>query len=393
MATDKDIKKLMNMSPEKLRAWAIMSGLIPADTLGGSDTPLWNQYSQAPDTPEEVQTLMAQIESGANPFQIEAAIDQRSGGDADAMIGTMSARTLKALAKAMYKEYTSASPGGDFLSKAGLSSPYDIYTEETVPLPKSVLDKIAKIQASEAGGKKKYNVNKAEQEYQQALIKFQREGNFPKGGEISATPQQQTAGGAGGSGNLLGNLARISLLAAPSPGRDKLNKLVGLAERMPQLQQGITSGVTAPFEMLGAIPEIVKGANRQETGATPAERSAGSSGLLGGLRGLVGSGLNMTPFGGAPVGGGTLADWVSGKRKPAVGSSGGVSEPAAGLNMQAYKSYVDALRAREGAQLKYQTASRREAAFRRGVLKAYEKAGRTPSQDELDQIISFMKNK
>lgn len=170
----KDIEKLLKTVPSKYRSalLAYLSGSYNPLSTASSGGDLWNQYS-GEDTPATIRKYMDMIEQGYNPFQIEAAIDQDTQ-DANGFVGDsqMQSDTLKNLMTAMRKEKTTAQQS-DVFSQMNISSPLEVYTADTVPLPDSQMKKILKLQV----GNKPYEEaqSKANFDYQNALLKYKTE--------------------------------------------------------------------------------------------------------------------------------------------------------------------------------------------------------------------------
>jgi len=168
----KEIQKLLKLVPQAQRATllAYLSGNYNPMS-GGTNSALWNQYADSPDTPQTIQELMGLVEQGYNEFQIQAFIDQQEPDD-NGFIGDsqMQATTLKSLAKKLQEEKSSLK-NEDVFTKLGVSSPLDLYTSETVPLPESQVKVIEQLRKS--GKSYALDALKADQDYQKALFNYQ----------------------------------------------------------------------------------------------------------------------------------------------------------------------------------------------------------------------------
>jgi len=168
----KDIEKLLKSVPQQYRATLLsyLSGAYNPLTTSDTGSALWNQYANDANTPKTIQELMSLIDQGYNEFQIQAYVDQQQQ-DGNGFVGDsqMQASTLKALAKKLQEDKTSVK-NEDVFTKMGVSSPLDVYTKETVPIPESQLKKIVSLQKAN-----KPNIeaqSQAEQDYQKALFDY-----------------------------------------------------------------------------------------------------------------------------------------------------------------------------------------------------------------------------
>lgn len=116
---------------------AVLAGVYdPIAAQGGQAGSLYNQYNASRETnPEIINSILASVESGANPYEIESEIDRIAADNPEFIAASgMTPETLTAMAKDMQGQYTSGQKQ-DVFSKAGLRNPADVYTMEDVPLP------------------------------------------------------------------------------------------------------------------------------------------------------------------------------------------------------------------------------------------------------------------
>lgn len=116
---------------------AVLAGVYdPMAAQGGQAGSLYNQYNASRETnPEIINNILASVESGANPYEIESEIDRLAADNPEFIAASgMTPETLTAMAKDMQGQYSSGQKQ-DVFSKAGLRNPADIYTMEDVPLP------------------------------------------------------------------------------------------------------------------------------------------------------------------------------------------------------------------------------------------------------------------
>lgn len=112
---------------------------------GGGD--LWNTYSQIGDP--DMSAVLNLIQGGADKYQVSSAINQLYGANPQAFAGLgMQPEDVSSLARDLQKEYTS---GGkqQWWEEAGLSSPVETYTLETVPLAGKAAQRVAELQKSQ----------------------------------------------------------------------------------------------------------------------------------------------------------------------------------------------------------------------------------------------------
>jgi hypothetical protein len=107
--------------------------------VGGTGT-LWSSYASNADYPV-VQDIMQKIQGGADPYYISSYIDGLVANGTD--LNGFQDADLKGLAKGLYNEYTGkgsgSSKGGggnnaNWWAKAGFRNPTDVYTTADVPL-------------------------------------------------------------------------------------------------------------------------------------------------------------------------------------------------------------------------------------------------------------------
>jgi hypothetical protein len=114
----------------------------PMSQQAGGAGSLWASYANNPDYPV-VQDIIKKIEGGADPYYISSYIDGLVSNGTD--LNGFQDADLKGLAKGLYNEYTGKSSGsskgggggaggGNWWSKAGLRNPTDVYTTADVPL-------------------------------------------------------------------------------------------------------------------------------------------------------------------------------------------------------------------------------------------------------------------
>lgn len=131
---------------------AVLAGaydpLAQQGMLGGGGGSLYQQYASSASTnPDIINSIVSSVEQGANPYEIEAQIDQLAESNPEFVAASgMAVDTLKNMAKEMQREYSTGQKN-DFWSKAGLRNPADIYTVEDVPLPDEAKYLISSFQA------------------------------------------------------------------------------------------------------------------------------------------------------------------------------------------------------------------------------------------------------
>lgn len=105
---------------------------------GGAGT-LWSNYAGNPEYPV-VQDIIQKIQGGADPYYISSYIDGLVANGTD--LNGFQDADLKGLAKGLYNEYTGKSGGSskgggnnaNWWAKAGFRNPTDVYTTADVPL-------------------------------------------------------------------------------------------------------------------------------------------------------------------------------------------------------------------------------------------------------------------
>jgi hypothetical protein len=143
---------------------AVLAGVYtpPVETGGGT---LYNQYKATEaQNPDIINRILYNIENGMNEYEIEADIDAaiaelgqnfdvanvNAYGQSVTPLG-MAPDTLKSMAKAMQKEYSSDKGKADYWQKAGLRNPIDVYTIEDVPMSAQSQMSIQDIQSALPG--------------------------------------------------------------------------------------------------------------------------------------------------------------------------------------------------------------------------------------------------
>lgn len=111
----------------------------PMSQQTGGAGSLWSSYANNPEYPV-VQDIIQKIQGGADPYYISSYIDGLVANGTD--LNGFQDADLKGLAKGLYNEYTGKSggsskgggAGGNWWSKAGFRNPTDVYTTADVPL-------------------------------------------------------------------------------------------------------------------------------------------------------------------------------------------------------------------------------------------------------------------
>lgn len=119
---------------------AMVGGYDPLSQMQSGGGQLWNTYSQTQDP--DMQTIVQMIDSGADEYAIQSAVDRMYAGESFAAkagrepfesLG-MSADAIRSLIRDMQKERSLGSSVSDVFAAAGFSNPTEQYTTETVPL-------------------------------------------------------------------------------------------------------------------------------------------------------------------------------------------------------------------------------------------------------------------
>lgn len=142
-----DMKSMMSNIENPIYA-AMVGGYDPLSQMQTGGGQLWNTYSQTQDP--DMQTIVQMIDSGADEYAIQSAVDRMYAGESFAAkagrepfesLG-MSSDAIRSLIRDMQKERSLGSSVTDVFAKAGLSNPIDVYTPETVPLSSAAASQI-----------------------------------------------------------------------------------------------------------------------------------------------------------------------------------------------------------------------------------------------------------
>ena len=152
---------------------AYLAGVYDPNTeFGGQDAmPLLSKYGVS-DVPA-IQSVLASIQSGADPYSLEADIDALIAENPDFISQTgMQPGTFKELSKAMLEEYqTGSKPKATWWSKAGLPNPLEMYDITNVPMSAETEAQIAGFRAPVAGLEKDLARTSAAERYALSLAR------------------------------------------------------------------------------------------------------------------------------------------------------------------------------------------------------------------------------
>jgi hypothetical protein len=130
MQSDSDLSGVTNTAKNPLMMY-LAGAYDPSLNLGARGGELFSQYAGNPEYPA-VNKIINLIEQDADKFQVKTAATKMGVGmDTD----IFDSATFESLADSLYDEYNKNKPGGenDFWGKAGLARPEDIYSSENMP--------------------------------------------------------------------------------------------------------------------------------------------------------------------------------------------------------------------------------------------------------------------
>lgn len=122
---------------------AMVGGFDPLTmTRGPGQT--WTSYSSVQD--QDLQDVMSLIQEGAQELDVKTYIDRKYSENPQAFAGLgMLSDDVYKLGRELVNEYASAQEQSDVFAKAGLPSPIEMYTPETVPLSGKAYEKSAEL--------------------------------------------------------------------------------------------------------------------------------------------------------------------------------------------------------------------------------------------------------
>lgn len=126
----------------------------------------WSRYAGNPEYPE-LQKIISEIEAGRDQYQISSAVDALTAGG-----GTLDGfqpQDFKNLALNLQKEY-SGGDNADWFRAAGLSSPLQQYTAETVPMDEASMRRARLASAGLKAAQRRATRGKGPEVYQKEAI-------------------------------------------------------------------------------------------------------------------------------------------------------------------------------------------------------------------------------
>lgn len=127
----------------------------------------WSRYAGNPEYPE-LQKIISEIEAGRDQYQISSAVDALTAGG-----GTLDGfqpQDFKNLALNLQKEY-SGGDNADWFRAAGLSSPLQQYTAETVPMDEASMRRARLASAGLEAAQRRATRGKGPEVYQEDAVK------------------------------------------------------------------------------------------------------------------------------------------------------------------------------------------------------------------------------
>lgn len=309
-----------------------------AGQAGGGQ--LWSSYANNPDYPI-VQDIMKKIQNGADPFYLNSYIDSIAG---DADFNGFQDADLKGLAKGLYNEYTGGGSGGGdgaggggggtWWGKAGLRNPTDVYTTADVPLNADVRKMLVEQQKqSKSIGESKIKADDA--------VKAAAKKLSPMYDKDFSTTELMTWLRTDPEGKKIAKEKNIDWRKVD----ENTGQIFGWGS-----SKDISSGWWDPVSVVLDVASIPKRELSRAAEIFVKENVGGGKGKY--IEDAVG---------------------YRGKENP-------------------YDVYAYDQAKLDKAALKDQEslASRREQATRRGVLRAYQEQGRTPTRDQLNTMMKFV---